>query len=651
VKDPDKYLPHIIAALTVAILPHVARLPFWIVLWCALLWGYELALPRFKLPRPGRAVRLILAFLGVAGLLATYAIHLGPNAFVGLLAIMAALKPFEISTHRDRMVTLFLAYFIVITSLFQSETLAVTLYMFISVLVTTGVLIRINDPNGALPASLKFSGVIMAQALPLMLILFLLFPRIQGSLVGISPAPEARSGFSDRLRPGSISRLVQSDEVAFRAEFESPRPKQSLLYWRGIVFHRFDGRTWRRLKEVPNIDYLPKGRRPVAYTIALEPHDQRWLFALDRPAEKPRWSRMYADFTIRRNRPVKRKKYYDMTAFTEGSKAARWGVEQALQLPAGGNPRSRQLAAELAGDGAGTSVIVDRAKNWLTEKDFSYTLRPPRLGKNPIDDFLFKSRKGYCEHYASAFAYLMRAAGVPARIVGGYQGGEENPYGNYLIVRQSDAHAWVEVWLDGKGWIRKDPTAFVAPERVAQGASAALPAGEWPGGEYGGIQGWLRKVSFGWDAVSTQWEAWFTGYSQLEQKALLERLGVSLEGWKGPFMVGLLLFGSIFLIVAVYLLVQLKPAAGEKDRVGRCYTIFCRKLSKAGIARKPEQGPRDYADRIRRKRPELASEAEAIIALYIRLRYQEKADKAGEARLCQMVKRFTPGRPRNGQSD
>lgn len=649
-KDPDRYLPHIIAALTVAIFPHVARLPFWIVLWCALLWGYELALLRFKWPRPGRMVRLLLAFLGVAGLLATYAARLGPNAFVGLLSIMAALKPFEVSTHRDRMVTLFLAYFIVITSLFQSETLAVTLYMFISVFVTTGVLIRINDPNGGLPVDLKLSGVIMAQALPLMLILFLLFPRIQGSLVGISPASEARSGFSDRLRPGSISRLVQSDEVAFRAEFESPRPEQSQLYWRGIVFHRFDGRSWRRLQEVPNIDYMPQGSRPVTYTIALEPHDQRWLFALDRPADKPKWSRMYADFTIRQHRPVKRTKYYDMTAFSEGSKAARWGVEQALQLPAGGNPRSRRLAADFAGDGAGVSVIVDQAKKWFEEKNFRYTLSPPTLGKNPIDDFLFNSRKGYCEHYASAFAYLMRAAGVPARIVGGYQGGEKNPYGNYLIVRQSDAHAWVEVWLDGKGWTRMDPTAFVAPERVAQGASAALSEGEWSGGGFSGLRGWLRKLSFGWDVVSTRWESWFTGYSQLEQKALLERLGISFKSWKGPLMLGLLVSASVFLIFAVYLFVQLKPAAGEKDRVGRCYTRFCRKLSKAGISRKPEQGPMDFAACIRRERPDLASEAEEIIGLYIRLRYQGKADKAGEARLCDMVKRFTPGRPRNGQS-
>ncbi|MFW5901827.1 MAG: transglutaminase TgpA family protein, partial [Thermodesulfobacteriota bacterium] len=622
VKDPDKYLPHIIAALIVSILPHVARLPAWIVLWCALLWGYELALLRFQRPRPGRWVRLLLAFLGVAGLLATYAARLGPNAFVGLLAVMAALKPFEVSTHRDRMVTLFLAYFIVITSLFQSETLAVTLYMFVSVFVTTGVLIRINDPNGALSADLKHSGIIMAQALPLMLILFFLFPRIQGSLVGIAPAPQARSGFSDRLSPGSISRLVQSDEVAFRAEFESPRPKQSRLYWRSIVFHRFDGRTWRRLQEVPNIDYMPKGSRPVAYTIALEPHDQRWLFALDRPADKPRWSRMYADFTIRRHRPVKRKKYYDMTAFPEGAKAARWGVEQGLQLPSDGNPKARQLAAEFARDKAGASVIIDRAKNWLREKDFRYTLRPPALGQNPIDAFLFNSRKGYCEHYASAFAFLMRAAGVPARIVGGYQGGEMNPYGDYLIIRQSDAHAWVEVWLEKKGWIRMDPTAFVAPERLTQGASAALPEGEWPGVGSGVFRGWLRMLDYRWDAISTQWEAWFTGYSHLEQKALLERLGISLKSWKGPFMAGLLLFGSVFLIIGAYLFVQLKPAAGEKDRVGRCYRRFCRKLAKAGLSRKPEEGPMDFAARIRSERPELASEAEAILHLYVRLRYQ-----------------------------
>jgi transglutaminase-like putative cysteine protease len=648
---PDRYLPHIVAALVVSILPHTLRLPAWIALWCVLIWGYQLLLTRVSWPQPGRGVRLLLAAAGILGLLSTYSFRLGPNAFLGLLAVMAALKPFEIRTHRDRMITLFLAYFIVITSLFQSESLAVTLYMFVSVLVTTGVLIRINDPAGSLKGDLRLAAVIMAQALPLMAILFLLFPRIQGSLVGLPrPAAGARTGFSERLSPGSISRLVQTDEVAFRAEFEGERPGAGHLYWRGIVFHRFDGRTWRRMADVPEIEGRPGGESRISYTIALEPHDRKWLFALDRPAGRPKWSRMYADFTIRNHRPVNRKKYYPMTAVTRPGKGPRWGVEEALQLPPAGNPRSRGLAKQLAKGASGAQDVVKRGLEWLREKDFRYTLRPPTLGEDPVDDFLFDSRRGYCEHYASAYAFLMRAAGVSARIVGGYQGGSVNPYGDYFIIRQSDAHAWVEVWDKSRGWVRVDPTAAVAPERITGGAAAALPEGEWPGSRQTGLAGWLENLRLGWDAVSTRWEAWFSGYSQLEQRALLKRLGIPLKSWKGPAVILLLVFGGIFLVVALYALFQLKPAASEKDRVRQCYGKFCKKLARAGIRRRSDQGPASLAADIHRLRPDIAAEAEEILGLYIRLRYEAGEKGDDEALFCRRVREFKPGRPPAGVS-
>ena len=636
--ETDKYLPHIILALVVAIVPHLTRLPLWIILWCAGMWGYILISLRFQWVRPNRTVRIILSVIGLLGLLATYSTRIGPNAYLGLLSIMAALKPFEISTHRDRMITLFLAYFIVITSLFQSESLSITLYMFVSVFVTTGALIRINDPEGLFKGDLRLSGVIMAQAIPLMLILFFLFPRIQGSIFGLSQAPTGKTGFSDRLSPGNISRLAENNDIAFRAEFKGDVPQAHELYWRGIVFHEFDGRNWQRLNRVPAVDHLPRGQTPINYKISLEPHGQRWLFTLDRPGEKPKWSRMHADYVIRNMRPVNRKKYYDMTSFPKPQKGAAWGVEAAKQLPGAGNPSARQLAADFKQAAESAAETVNQAITYLKDNGFVYTLEPPVLGRNPVDDFLFQSRKGYCEHYASALAFLMRAAGIPARIVGGYMGGEINPFGDYLIVRQSDAHVWVEVWTAAEGWMRVDPTAAVAPARITEGASGALGEGELSGGGFG----WLQQLSLGWDAVSSGWEAWFSGYSHLEQNALLERLGIRMASWRGPLMVFLLVCGTIFLIVGLYVFFQVRPAAMDKDRVRDCYEKFCRKLEKAGLPRPLNTGPADFADQVARERPDLKPEVDEMVKFYIWLRYRGGSHPEMEKHFCERVKAFKP---------
>lgn len=638
-KNQDRYLPHIIFAMIIAILPHLGRLPVWIIVWCTTMWGYLLFSLRFQWPRPNRAVLILLSVFGLTGLLATYGTRTGPNAYLGLLSVMAALKPFEISTHRDRMITLFLAYFIVITSLFQSESLSMTLYMFLSVFVTTGTLILINDGKANFKSGLRLSGIIMAQAIPLMVILFLLFPRIQGRIFGLSGATDATSGFSERLNPGNISRLGKNNDIVFRADFEARIPPAESLYWRGIVFHEFDGRSWHRLNRMPGIRNFPKGKERVAYSIALEPHGKRWLFTLDRPASKPKWTLMHMDYTLRNLRPVNRKKYYRMVSFLRPYKGSLRDVEAPRQLPAKGNPKSRQLAARFAENAGSVDEIIDRIMTYLRTREFIYTLRPPLLNRDSIDDFLFRSGKGYCEHYASAFAFLMRAAGVPARIVGGYLGGEVNPFGNYLMVRQSDAHVWVEVWARENGWMRVDPTFAVAPERITEGAGGMLRESKFSGGLFGK---WVNQLRFGWDAVSSGWEAWFSGYSFVEQRALIERLGISMRSWKGLLSVLLLAFGMIFLIVGLCVFFQVKPLVTKKDRIRLCYEKFCKKLKKIGCSRPLNQGPVDFAAYVARERPDLKPSVDEMMRLYVRLRYQKDHDVSLVKHFCKRVKEFNP---------
>lgn len=643
-----KYIPPLTGALVIALLPHFPRLPAWIIAWCLLLWGYLLVSVRLGWRLPGKKWRILLAAAGVAGLLATYSVRLDAEAFVSLLAVMAALKPFESRTQRDRIITVFIAYFIIISSLLQSESLAVTIYMFVSVLASTAALVIINDPRGRYASGVKRAGVIMGQALPLMIVLFFIFPRMQGSLFGLPGGRQAVSGFSDRLSPGGISRLAENHEPAFRAEFNGPIPPVEQRYWRGVVFLQFDGRSWRRPKQVPRLPGSLKGEKAVNYTVSLEPHGDRWIFALDLPARAPgRRSTLLKDFTIRARRPVTRPRRYRMRSIIRHDTSKMdWGVDMAARLPETGNPRARQLARELARGAGGPAQIVQRGLDYLENGGFEYTLRPPLLGRHPVDDFLFSSKRGYCEHYASAFAWLMRAAGVPARIVGGYLGGEQNPYANYLVIYQSDAHAWVEVWYPDRGWTRVDPTLAVAPGRLSGGAEGALSPGELPrdfARKYlGRLVGLFERVRWGWDALSTRWEAWFAGYSRQQQLALLQKLGLYASNWEKWLALLLPALCLAVGVTAVAAMIRLHRSRPRKDPVGRGYEKFCKKLGRAGLVRPPCMGPGDYAAYVVGRRPELAAAVESITDVYIRLRYRQACDPGLEKRFLRRVRAFNP---------
>ncbi len=646
--DSRKILSPIIAALVVAILPHIGRLPLWIILWCVIMWGYMLLSSRFQWPRPGKTLRTALAVMGIAGLLLTFSRRIDQDAYLGLLAIMAALKPFEMETHRDRMITVFLAYFIVITSLFLSETLLMTLYMFVSVGVTTAVLIRINDPGGRVTENLKLSGVIMAQAIPLTLLFFFLFPRIEGSLFGLWFSNTAKTGFSDRLSPGGVASLVENNDVAFRATFEAGIPPASRLYWRGIVFDAFDGRAWHAPRRQAPADRLPEGRESMTYTVMLEPHHYRWLFVLEMPAEKIRQAELLGDYTFRARSPVTRKMSYDMTSYAQ----YRTGPEDeevlhaATRLPDNINPGARQLAAGITADAATVEEKANRVLDFFRDNGFGYTLSPPGLGRHSVDDFIFSARRGYCEHYASAFAFMMRSIDVPARVVGGYLGGEVNPYASYLIVRQSDAHAWVEIWDPEKGWMRMDPTAAVAPDRISQGARSALSAGE---GEdffdrkyFKSISIFFQQVRFRWDAVSTQWSAFFEGYSYDVQQSLLAKIGIRPGVLSATVKAMLLMLGLAGVIVGVYIWFTLRPARPALDPIEKYYGRFCEKLARSGLPRSPHQGPVDYRRYILKNRPDLEHDIAPVMDLYVNLRYRDQISTTLISEFIQKVRRFDP---------
>ncbi len=636
-----------IGALAIALLPHVPRLPLWVVFWCAIAWGYMLVVVKYRLPLPGKALRLTLTIGGTAVVLLTTGFSLDRYSSVALLWIMASIKPMEIRTYRDEMVMIFLIYFLAVSSLFFSSRFAVGLYMAFSLCVTTAVLIHIHQPRGKFSANLGLSARLMLKALPLALILFVVFPRIHGSLWGSRSPATALSGFSDRLNPGSVTHLVRNNDIAFRVEFDGRIPEPDRLYWRGLVFWFFDGQTWQYRRNSLYFNTALKGQNSVSYTITLEPHNQRWLFALDLPYQFGSQALFLSDHTLTSRWIVRQRIQYRVASYITYNTGRLWEWESAgLQTPWGRNPQAAALARKWRADSGSMDGVVAAALRYFQHNDFNYTLNPPPLGDESIDDFLFKSRKGYCEHYASAFAFLMRAAGVPARIVAGYLGGELNPYGKYLIVRQSDAHVWAEVWLAGKGWVRIDPTLAVAPQRIGQGAAAALPPEErstlkvFTGS--GPLAKYRLKLALGWDAVNNQWNKWVLGYSNHMQKTLFTRIGIKADtrGWSAKAVI--LGSGLIGALTVLYFLRFRGRPAGKTETVKHIYMKFCDKLDRIGLTRRPSQGPLDFTAMVIAVRKDLKASVLDIVNLYISLRYAGNGNRQDLQRLKTLVRKFSP---------
>jgi transglutaminase-like putative cysteine protease len=634
----------ILGALIVTALPYAPQLPLWVLAWCAAALGYVYLASRYRWPRPGSVLRTALAFGSVLLVLITGTDPLSHSTGIALLLMATTMKLMEIRSKRDQIVTIFLIYFLAVSGLLVSNSLTTATYMALSILMTTAVLIHLHAPRLQPGLKLRLSGKLMLQALPLTAILFVAFPRIQGSPWGVTGSDTGVSGLGDELNPGAVSRLVLNREIAFRVEFIGRLPDRQNLYWRGVVFWEFDGKTWRRGEHTFPIRLPISASSAVDYIITLEPHYRQWLFALDLPQDSTA-GRIQSDYTLMASRPVAQRLRYRVTSETSYNTGALRNVEStALDLPKGSNPRAMALARSWRTRFGSPRQIIDQALAYFRQHEFVYTLNPPPLGSQAVDDFLFNSRKGYCEHFASAFAFLMRAAGIPARLVAGYQGGEMNPYGQYLIVRQSDAHVWVEVWLAGLGWVRVDPTAAVAPDRITLGMEAALSSQErsavYSFAEYGMIGRAWKPVRLGWDALNNQWNTWILGYSYQRQKMLLSRVGLPVGRWEHIGLASALSLGCLAL---GFVFIRRHAAAGllkRPDTVLKSYELFSAKLRRLGLARRPAEGPQDFLRRIAAQHPALQGRAEQIIRLYILLRYGRGATGSDIEKFRGLVKHF-----------
>lgn len=642
----------VVASFVFAAMPHMAAMPPWIVAMILGAAAWRAAIAIHDLPRPGWILRIFITFGGLALVVAYYGTLWGRRAATVMLCVMVAAKLSEMFRLRDARIVAALAYFLIATQFLFSQRLVLFVYLVIGCWLTTAALLQVQRDADDVPAGSTIGSAlrpvirdglaIIALAAPFAVVLFMLFPRLASPLWGMpDEALDGRTGLSDEMTPGSITELFADDSPAFRASFDDGAPPpRSRLYWRGPVLWRFDGRTWRRLDIASRrADRLPPAEPGSwSYTVQQEPTERRWMFALDYPVSAPEEARVTSDYTLVREQPITSLIAYDVISnplFVDSPSLQGWMRRIALYLPEDSNPRTRAFARSLRERFENDRELIEEVLAWFNREPFFYSLQTSPLGRNGADEFLFDLRVGYCEYYASAFAVLMRAAGIPTRVVTGYQGGFWQAADQYLLVRQSDAHAWNEVWLSGEGWTRVDPTAAVAPERVSEGARSAVAGGAgWFAGE------WLYAIRNQYDRLQNLWNRWVLGFDDERQSSLLERLGLG-ELSSAARSLALLALAALALIPLALLWHALALAPLGTDPLQRRWKRVRFRLRRAGMAPGIGETPFELAERVSTRLVN-GDELLTLAARYSRLRYGGEASAEARTSFFESARRWRP---------
>ena len=621
----------LLAVIAWVILPQVSNLP----LWCSLLAAGVLAwrgyLAYFSKPLPSRWWLLALLVVTITATVFTHRTLMGRDAGVTLIVILLALKTLELRAKRDAFVIFFLSFFTMLTNFFFSQSLLVAAAMLVALLGLLTALVNTHMPVGKPPLlqAAKTAGWMALLGAPVMAVLFLLFPRM-APLWGVpGDAMSGRSGLSSSMQVGTIAKLALDETIALRVRFKGPPPQQSDLYFRGPVLSSFDGREWRTLRSAFSTGMQAPANLKVAgngiqYEVTMEPNNRNWLLVLDAAQVKPQVVgyevSMTSDLQWTSERPFTDLARYSATShptFSHGPQRSQASLQDYVALPAGFNPRTLQLAADMRREPrlqtAGGAELVNAVMERLRTGGYTYTLEPGVFGQNTADEFWFDRKEGFCEHIASSFVILMRALDVPARIVTGYQGGEVNALDGFWTIRQSDAHAWTEVWMAGRGWVRVDPTSAVAPGRTGTFARLSAPQGALAGAFAGAFSAvnpnLLANMRAAWEAVNNRWNQWVLNYTQTKQLNLLKDIGFESPSWED---LGYLLIG----IVVAVSLVGAAWTLWEKNRHDpwlRLLESAQRRLARSGMEIPPNSPPRSLAVQLTAQRDQLAAMSENAV--------------------------------------
>ncbi len=615
-RDPRDTL-FLLAVIALIVLPQVGNLPLWCTGLTALvlIWRGWLAVE--ARPLPNRWWRVALLAIALLGTWAGHKTLLGRDAGVTLVVVLLALKTLELRARRDAFVIFFLGFFAMLTNFFYSQSLLTAAAMLLALLGLLTALVNAHMPVGRPPLAqaARTAGLMALLGAPIMLALFMLFPRLAPLWGTPNDAMTGRSGLSGSMKVGTIARLALDDGIAARVKFEADHiPAQKDLYFRGPVLSQFDGREWTA---EPLLGRGFSGRSdattvirtvgaPVRYQVTMEPSNRPWLLMLDvavAPPELPDGLRAYRaqDLQWVVNRPITDLLRYtaeSYTTFESGPREERLALRDDVELPPRLNPRTHALAAQMRADPAfaraPTPVIVDAVLRRLRTGGYSYTLDPGVYGENTADEFWFDRKQGFCEHIASSFVILMRALDIPARIVTGYQGGDLNGVDNFWVVRHSDAHAWAEVWEQGKGWVRVDPTGAVSPGRVGSFERLAPKPGFFADAIGNMNPGLAQNLRAAWEAVNNSWNQWVLNYTQGRQIALLERLGFDAPSLLDLAIVLLWLLVGVSVVGAAWTLWERRQHDPWLRLLGRARE----RLHKAGLDLPAATPPRQMAERV-----------------------------------------------------
>ena len=599
--------------------------------------------------------KLILAAVTLAAIFSSYGSLKGIEPGVSLLVVLMSLKILEAHTAREFQVMVMMAWVLCLCGFFLSQDFAIALCLLAAFALLLVALIQFHRGSspGALWPPLGATGKLLAQAAPLVVLLFLLFPRINtGFRFEILGAGSAASGFSDRLSPGSIASLANSSEIAFRGEFPDGKTRPpGPMYWRGLVMWHCEGMEWRAPYAPASISHSarqsPSGKT-MRQWITIAPHRAHWMFALDRPFQAPPGATLARGDYLWSVQSIRKARRYEVISSPEvtGKELQPHERKEALELPASISPTVRELAQSWVAQNSNPRATVNSALQFFRTQGFRYSLSPGQYKKNDLDQFLFHRRVGFCEHYAASFATLMRLAGIPARVVVGYLGGEYNDLGRFFLVRQADTHAWCEVWLPDSGWTRVDPTSVVAPGRAGLDLNTFLArriaSGEMETGRSAFVTQLTGSAIFTnlrltWETLNYEWDTRILGFDANVQESLLASVGIAN---RGPF----LLITEILVVVAVLLVIyagwmQLRTHS-RVGRVKSLYERFCRKAARLGVRRDPWEGPSDFSRRAALLLPDQSERIRQILNIYIALRYAPESAGGALDRFVKEVRAF-----------
>uniref|UniRef100_Q0HVL0 Transglutaminase domain protein n=1 Tax=Shewanella sp. (strain MR-7) TaxID=60481 RepID=Q0HVL0_SHESR len=630
----------------------------WTLGICAICLVWRVGIYVGKVAKPPRYLVTSLA-IGAAITLALVSGEIGLlNALVNLLILGYALKYIEMRSVRDVRAVVIVGYFLIALTFIDHQSMLNTVHLIGVTIINTCVLVTLYQSKHNWQHTAWIGAKLLLQSVPLALLLFLVLPRF-APLWLVPNMKEAQTGLSDTLSVSDISKLTRSSALAFRVSFTEARPIQAELYWRALVLEDYDGQTWRQDVGIKQIQkdalFFPPSRPDPArqlsaamtdetgshapqrydYQVIVEPSHQPWLFGLDVAYSQDEKVINLPDYRLYSLRNVDQRLGYSARSWPKAQMDLKLTAKQRqinLKLPEGTNPKTLALAAEFKANYPEPQQRLLAMMGYFNREPFFYTLTPPPIGPQQVDDFLFENKAGFCAHYASAFIFMARATGLPARMVTGYQGGEYNPQADYLSVYQYMAHAWAEVWLENEGWVRFDPTAMVAPNRIEQGFDAEFSPEQsyLQESPFSSLRfktmPWLNELRQRFASLDYYWSLWVLGFNQERQNKVLS--GILGDVTKTKVAVFMSVCISLIGLYIAYS-VGLFRFKREQDPISAKYQRICQRLSKFGIVRPAHLGPNAFAAKLidthQQQSPEFCRDFDTLTQSYVALKYQQLA--------------------------